>query len=296
MRTSRRLWIIEGPDGAGKTTLARRLAETTGAYYVHLGAFPRVKVGLARLYVDAMMPAVLGLADVVMDRSWLSERPYGAAFRAGEDRLRSAVRSLERLAWRCQTVVVRCLPPLERVVENFGRRPELLGTREELVAVYRSYEDLRTSLPMVTLDPFGTSDVHHNGASVPHSLRHQTAGNLRGRVTIVGDRFAAMSDRDPLYQWPFGALCSDGCSRWLGDQLDAGGISERDLFWCNSDMLTEDILRHRAPIVALGDEAQRRLIDLGVMTAFVFPHPQHHRCFHANEPYALIPLLKELTS
>ena len=81
--TSAKLTIFEGPDGGGKTTAAEKYAKETGAQYVHFGPLPHVKDSLARVYVEAMMPAILGLQDVVFDRSWLSEIPYGTAFRGG---------------------------------------------------------------------------------------------------------------------------------------------------------------------------------------------------------------------
>jgi polyphosphate kinase 2 (PPK2 family) len=118
MIDSKVLTIFEGPDGSGKTTAAREYAEQTGARYVHFPALPRVKHGLGRMYVEAMLPALLGYHDVVFDRCWLSETPYGEAFREGQDRLTQADRRmLERLALRCGAVVVKCLPewdPAER--------------------------------------------------------------------------------------------------------------------------------------------------------------------------------------
>src|SRR4051812_18522188 len=109
---SKRLVILEGPDGAGKTTLAEQLGRR-GWLVVHLGPFLQVDDDLARLYVEAMMPAILGHADVVLDRCWLSEIPYGLVMRDGDDRLGWQRRLLERLALRCRATVIRCLPPRE---------------------------------------------------------------------------------------------------------------------------------------------------------------------------------------
>jgi hypothetical protein len=294
MKTSKRLYIVEGPDGAGKTRLAQTIACVGNAHYVHLGPFPRVERGLARLYVEAMLPAVLGFSDVVMDRSWLSEKPYGDAFRNGADRIGPTQRSLERLAWRCQTVVIRCLPPWERVLQNFGQRAELLNTTIELREVYDAYADLRTSLPMVTVNPFEQKpDLNIYSASVPHHLHVPSAGNLRGRITLVGDKFGDLNDRNPLYQWPFGSLCQGGCSQWLGAQLDEAGISERDLFWVNADALTPAITRHCAQIIALGGEAAKKLRSLAVKEFVETTHPQYHKRFHASHRYPLIDLLTE---
>lgn len=308
-RTSKRLFIVEGPDGAGKTTLARALVAATGAHYVHLGPFPRVEHGLARLYADALMPAVLGVADVVMDRSWLSERPYGAAFRGGADRLGGATRTLERLAWRCATLVVRCFPPWERVLENFGKavsrtatshRAEMLDTTAELSTVYAIYAQFQTSLPMLTVDPFAAALRHlldrvlRCPASVPHDLAVPSAGNLRGKVTIIGQQFAEHDDSDHLYRWPFGGLSRDGCSLWLADHLEEAKVSERDLLWINADALTPAIKEHRAPVVAFGGVAARRLTELGRPPERSVRHPAHHRRDYDGEPYILGDVLREL--
>jgi hypothetical protein len=246
-----------------------------------------------------MMPAVLGLADAVLDRSWLSERPYGAAFREGVDRLGPTTRSLERLAWRCQTLVVRCQPPWERVTENFGRRDELLDTPAQLREVYDAYAHLQTSLPMTTLDPLSDlakrwADIllHYPGASVPHALEVPSAGNLRGKVTLVGEAFAPVTDSDPLYQWPFGGF--SGCSAWLAKQLTEAQISERDLFWVNADALTPEIVGHRAPVVALGQIAKERLEWFGRGPDHAVEHPQYWKRFHHREPYPLLDVLREL--
>jgi len=102
LNTCKRLTIFEGCDGSGKSTAAAKFAEEHGAKLVHFPALPRVTNNLARMYVEAMLPALLGYQDVVFDRCWLSEEPYGTAFREGQDRLGVvSVRMLERLAFRC---------------------------------------------------------------------------------------------------------------------------------------------------------------------------------------------------
>ena len=67
MRQCRRLTIFEGPDGSGKSTAAQAYAEATKAKYVHFPALPQVDKSLGRIYVEAMLPALLGYQDVVFD-------------------------------------------------------------------------------------------------------------------------------------------------------------------------------------------------------------------------------------
>jgi len=312
VKTSRNLTIVEGPDGAGKSTLVRTFAEATGAYVVHLGPFRDVSEGLERLYTEAMLPAVLGHADVILDRSWLSERPYGAVFRKGVDRLGpAAVRSLERLALRCRTVVVRALPPKQEVINNFVRRKngEMLDNVAQIEAIYDLYcDEFRTALPVVDYDYTATNlevftgrflyDAHDTG-SKPHPLDWKSAGNIGAKVALVGDSFVPHKNRDVLYQWPFSTF-GGGPSKWLALRLERAGIGEEKLFWVNADALTTDLvtmfLRGTAPIIALGSTAEAVLRTAGVAVAASVPHPSTQSRFKATdeEDYELILYLKEI--
>lgn len=150
------LTIYEGPDGSGKTTAAKSYAEATGALYIHHGPYQGEEL-IHEHYVRSMLFAAGGQRDVVMDRCWLSEPIYGAAFRDGQDRIGPGrARALERLAQCCAVVVVRCLPPWRTVVDNYvqrhGQGLEMLDKVEQLAEVYQGYQQLSTSLPMVDMD------------------------------------------------------------------------------------------------------------------------------------------------
>lgn len=307
---SKRLTIFEGVDGAGKTTLAKAFAEATGAHYVHCGPFPRMNRGLARLYVEAMAPAVLGLSDVVMDRCWLSEQPYGDAFRKGQDRLGTKVRLLERLAWRCKTTVVRCDAPWEDIESNFALRGktglEYLERADQLKAVYDSYKGLRTSLPVLVHQPRRTmtgTNVRHVLDSAPttdpHDLRWQTAGNFHADVLLIGQDFAEVQDDEPMLQWPFGSLSGSGCSLWLADKLSEAGIGESKLCWGNSDTVPMHLVESRFKhVVVLGGVAFNTLKTLGLTRTegvVVVPHPQYHKRFRTKEYYPLLDHLETIT-
>lgn len=140
-----RLTIFEGPDGAGKSTVAKAWAEATHAQYVHLGPRPEIKgPELAFDYIKAMLPAIRGNHAVVMDRCWISEKPYGDAFRHGQDRLGDAVRAeLEALAMEASSAsVVLCLPDWPIVKANFERRSgqEMLKNTDQLRTVFDAYQ------------------------------------------------------------------------------------------------------------------------------------------------------------
>jgi thymidylate kinase len=311
MKTSRNLFIVDGPDGAGKSTLVREIARTTGATVYHHGPYPGVSDGLERLYAESMMPAVLGYSDVVLDRCWLSERPYGSVFRGGVDRVGVAARQLERLALRCRTVVVLALPPKEVATKNFVRRKgkktsdEMLESAEQYSKVYDTYaKGFRTALPVIRYDyTAATRDEILNAltdlsglSSNPHPLAWSTAGSFGARVALIGDSLAEHRNRDVLYRWPFSTF--GGPAKWLALRLERAGIPENELFWVNADALDHDIvgwmMSQKMEIVALGSTAESVLAGRAFPADHVASHPNAATRYKVTGPedYDLIPILR----
>lgn len=298
---SAKLYIFEGCDGCGKTTAAKQFAADIDARYVHFPALPRVKRGLARMYVEAMLPALLGYQSVVFDRSWLSETPYGQVFREGLDRLTLADRRmLERLAMRCGGVVIHCRTTWKHVVENYRRRKgqEMLRNEAQLKDVYTLYNKLKTHLPLLSYD--FQMDVLENVMTramdvqmTPHPLTLASAGNWEAPTILVGEAFAERKDQDAYYQWPFASFSGEGCSQWLTEELDPL-ISESELLWINSDQNLGEIFilneLKRRQVIALGSVASEELREAKIQHEAV-DHPQYHKRFYANKPYELINLI-----
>lgn len=299
MTFCKKLTIFEGPDGSGKTTAAQAYAKSTGARYVHFGPMQSVRKSLGRVYVEAMLPALLGYQDVVFDRSWLSEVPYGKAFRNGDDRLGDIQRRmLERLAMRCQTLVVDCRPDWDLVQANYmaRREIEMLDTPEQLKQVYDLYGRRGAScLPTLKYDYSKASNIvefvrvlEGRFRTTSHPLDVASAGDLDAEILIVGENFAEHKEPDPLYQWPFASFNGQGCSMWLTGQLRDAGISEHSLLWVNSDQNVLRLLEYCAVrLIALGQKASDTLTELGLAHNSVH-HPQYWKRFHADQPYELI--------
>ena len=313
MTTSKRLTIFEGCDSGGKSTAAQAYARTTGALYVHFGPLPQVHAGLARMYVEAILPAALGYQDVVLDRAWPSERIYGDAFRGGANRLGATsavagatVRMLERLALRCGAVVVFCDPGWEAICKTFSARraQEMLQDREQLRQVWKAYGRRETGLPHLTydyhLDASEDLDSRVEALRAPcHPLSLASAGAWDAPTLLVGEVFGEVKDQDSLLQWPFASFGGSGCSRWLTEQLAEAGIPERELCWINADqdlaLLTQPQENfHGGPfrIIALGAKAADALSALKVLHLTV-DHPQAWKRFHHQERYPLLDLLTE---
>jgi hypothetical protein len=302
-QVSCRLTIFEGPDGGGKSTAAQAFAKATGARYVHFASLPRVSRNLGRIYVEAMLPALLGYQDVVFDRCWLSELPYGVAFREGRDRLTPASRHmLERLAMRCGAVVVRCQPAWETVRANFLSRKqiEMLDNDSQLKTVYDLYAEQVTDLPEIIYD-YTQDDTIFSAPRmvnmvearrmIRHPLTASTAGNWEGRVVLVGEAFAERKDCDAFYQWPFGSFSNEGCSQWLTDKIDLVDVGEDDLLWVNADQDVSFLYDLKPEkIIALGQMAYEKLYKLKIVAQTV-PHPQAWKRFNNSGRYPLLDLI-----
>ena len=306
--------IFEGPDGGGKTTAARAYAEITGSVYVHFGPLSNVRQSLPRLYVEAMLPALLGYQPVVLDRCWLSEGPYARVYRDGRVRTSLTVmRMLERLAWRAGAVVVKCLPSFETCVRSFQARPaeEYLDNVGRLKAVYDEYAAMKTDLCVVEHDYTMVRgadwliDLAHSIQRirpVAHPLWLRSAGNWNAKVVLVGEKFGSLKDSDPLYQWPFASFAALGCSRWLTGLLEDHAIPEDELLWVNADELIGrsdclELSNHvRRPLVLpLGNSAHEITTRLTGRDLPRIRHPQAYKRFYNQTPsdYELISHLKE---
>lgn len=297
------LIIFEGVDGAGKTTIAREVADAMGAKYVHFPALRNVGYSLPRLYVEAMLPAVMGYQPVVFDRSWLSEGPYGTVYRDGLDRVTPYNRAMiERLALRCGASVVLCDPGIESVEESWKARQknEMLRDIDQVRRVHSIYGQLKatTSLPVVDFNyRIHTFDRIQTNIGIDglHALQYRSAGNLSATIALVGDEFAERKDQDPWLQWPFASFSNGGCSRWLTMKLLEAGVSEYNLLWLNKDdveLLHDTQTEH---VLALGQEAAAELYRHKI-TAEQYDHPQYWKRFHTHRPYPLIERIKELLS
>lgn len=149
------LTIFEGPDGSGKTTAVEHYARSKFIQNVtHFGPYNELD-RIGHIYVEAATPAILNRGDVVFDRSWLSEVPYGEAFRGGKNRiLTSEFLGLETMAHSLKAVVVMCRPPVDVCLANYTSRKEIemLENEEQLSLVWHLYGTVRTSLPVVVYD------------------------------------------------------------------------------------------------------------------------------------------------
>lgn len=274
--------IFEGVDCSGKTTAAKQFAEFHNADYVHFSAMLNYQTDLPRVYIEAMMPALLGYKNVVLDRSWLSERPYADVFRGGKSRLTTLdVTMLELVAAKCQASVIYCDPPYFEMENTFKKRlkdgDEMLESVAQHKAVYDAYDIYRsTSLPVVAFD-YTTESINKIYLPRPFksTIGKMISGSLskNGGLVVVGDFKITQGDSDPFMQFPCVNFTSplDGLKvppqlQLLYDLKVGHGVNVNTVAWVDiNEDLSELYNVMPCSVVAIGPEAQAKLYDLRIV-------------------------------
>ena len=131
--------IIEGPDGAGKTTLAKQLMDKYNLSYHHEGP-PPTDIHPLKYYSD-VLENIAHKNNVVIDRFALGERVYGPPLR-GEDRLGDyqwAEMNDHFRFWGVKQVL--CLPPVDVCHKAWkqSKKSELFDDPKIFLETYARY-------------------------------------------------------------------------------------------------------------------------------------------------------------
>lgn len=330
MRTQQHpIIVLDGPDGAGKTTLANEIARQSGGRVIHLTYRFKDKMPS---YHTAALELALRYSEhqtVVLDRWWPSQTCYASAYRGGSE-WPMMDRLLDRVALKHRLIYCICLPQdKNRLVAEFNH---LKGQREEMYdegmdRVYDAYDQLWWTYfanrhDAVRYDRFEAERKETLEAeawllidSANRRLRatwtealnieqRNVAGNLyTPKVVLVGERSNPKSRRNV---WPFFEHANS--SLWLAEALTHAGIREFDLAWANAQSyedgasnagLVKTIADSTgAVIVPMGMPALRMVErELGIQCELALKHPQHSRRFSPTDfsGYSrLAELIKEL--
>lgn len=147
---------VDGPDGAGKTTLVSRLRAQHGFTVVHSARTPDGVDLIARYRRILATPGPLAL-----DRCFVSELVYGPLHHGGSRITRDEAADLAHTLTARQGVLVHVTAAAEiihgRLLARDATSPDLAAL-DELLAVYeRVFANLAQHVPVVRVDTTGTS-------------------------------------------------------------------------------------------------------------------------------------------
>ena len=311
--------VLEGADGSGKTTLARRLVDRFGARYLH----SVVRKDVWRYHLGALRLAARLSATqlVVLDRHWLSELVYGTVFRGGPA-YDVGARCLDRALMRYGAATVLCVPgnlraqvarhaerralgaeafaSVERVATRYAdltlgnvaqpgdgyldqlTRGELLPARQGTARYDLDRHTVEDGLDLA-LEALERARRYQEPAALDPRRRNLVGSLERARFLIVGEAVSPTYRLRNDPRWPF--TWHDGLSAatWLNRALHSFGFDESLAVYTNADD-PDDWLPVLASYdlvpVALGRVAERRLRAAGYVDVRALGHPQHARRFN----------------
>lgn len=282
--------ILEGPDGSGKTTLARFLEKEHGFRYIHTGPPETDKVldAYGRTLYDAHKSGDL----VVIDRLHVGERIYGPILR-DQDKLglRGEI-LIQRLISAYGAQLIFCLPPFFTALANWKARhgEELVAHENTYTAIYNKYLSTMNSVfynsaswydyTRMALDTSAKLLLaFHNKEVLPHGV----IGSTSPLFLFVGDQA-----NQTYLDLPFFSL--NGSSQYLNDCLTEAGYQEKSIALVNAiDLsgsrmpLSEIYATLREPkVIALGGNAHDALNHSRVKHVTI-PHPAYWKRFQSDK-------------
>lgn len=131
--------LIEGIDGAGKTTLAKRLERQTGWYYMGRSHKTDGKTDLYEFYKSL----IKNHKSLILDRCWYSEMVYGPIFREHSKIDFYQMYELERLLEKGNALLIHCVGKEQTLWDRCQRRGEdFVTNRQAYHAIYKGFNKL----------------------------------------------------------------------------------------------------------------------------------------------------------
>lgn len=278
------IFIIEGPDGAGKTTLAHELKKhfLPFATYVHLGP-PKPYEDVLHQYATVLYEASLNPRATIIDRLHIGESIYGPIIR-GKDRLGAEGKTLiQRMISGYGAVEVLCLPDYAIAADNWrlNQGHEYVKKTDQYEKIYNGYAALVDEWPGIVYrynEPQGISSSDIGRESVK-PLPKGVIGSRNPAFLFVGD----VANHETL-DVPFMSL--GGSSHFLYEHLQLARFLEHEIAFVNAISLTgeqNDVTsiwkELKYPVtICLGGNAKKAVAHPAVS----IPHPAYWKRFKSG--------------
>lgn len=289
------LIVLEGSDGAGKTTLAEKLAEALPGP-VGRQSF-RAPTGDPLQEYESFLRrvALTPEASYIVDRMHWSEMVYGTIFRPNDHMSEGSFRHLEMVLQGQGGLTVLLDPPAEELRQRLHDRGDdpraLPGMREEdVVTVKHQYRWLVDESGLVF------SPVHRAAApnvrailELAHfrELKERSpfphyVGPMNPHILLVGDQPNPPDHWNRFAFYPHSCGCGSHLMRCLPGRWQGrvGMVNANEPGYCVRDVW--ETHSRQARVIALGKEAHRSLKDWEIPHAEV-PHPQWARRFNHHD-------------
>ena len=294
--------ILEGPDGAGKTHLARKLCAMNQMGYHHEGPPP---VGIPPLHHYAAL-LTQAARPTVFDRLHLGQVVYPPLLRDELPMTPTELTLMARLISGTGSFVIGCLPPWAVCLANNRAKEELIKDEGVLYAAYAEWQLMfRFRENMPSLLNYEVYDYTRSGGLGVNMNPHQfkrcpdgVIGSPSARILFIGEQPNSKTLDLPF----FGTARSSG---YLFERIEEAELDEEDMAFTNA-LDVRGNARDLAFIVSqmsdlnvvvpLGRVAENQIERQNVPFVKIhpIPHPQYWKRFHASEPEAYTAKLKEL--
>ena len=312
---------MDGPNSAGKSTLAHFLVKEHGAVYIHCKYRFKTKIFTYHQAVLRRAQELSRTRLVVIDRLWLSEDIYARVYRGGSLWPHEG-RVLDKIWLKNAAIGVLCLTSAERAIEMAAKRaatyhsPELIKKPGEVAELYKDVwhgrpsatncyaNDVAARGGLILRPDWLKYEIEKEGqdlASFSQKLLEKLAwwraaqyqpalngaSNIAGhlssaQIVFVGDR---VNYKDWRRTWPFASYSNS--SLYLAKAMSHANILEQSILWTNAACPEHHVeaLAAAKPglkFVALGSLASDRLRQLGLCHVTV-PHPSWALRFRAKQ-------------
>lgn len=146
--------ILEGPDGAGKTTLANKISLMTGWKIQHF-SYPKNQDDIDKMYM-MYVDAIKGAGNIIFDRCWYSDMTYGPVMRGAATITYPQMFDLERLVAKKGGMVVFCTDSKAALWQRISQRgDDYITSRDKFNEICDNYNGLFSCphiIPVVKYD------------------------------------------------------------------------------------------------------------------------------------------------